>query len=488
MPFSFPCRLPRHGIAFLCLISAVSAAEVESKLVTPNDIGILMEDTCYGCHDDATQKGDVRLDTLGLLPLDARLDLLNRMQEKVYTGEMPPKKKKSQPTEDERSQILAWMSGELGKHDASKLEEKLRMPGYGNYVNHEKLFSGQYKNLKAFTPDRRWLISEYIFDAKFNKLLEHTPFLTIDGTRHFVIGSNNRPLTLTNPFLLPTDSGVRYYDTTLLDGGHLLTMITNAKAVADSMISLAAKKNYVPAIQSIMAQEWADGKILASRELYLKANIGSLLAELYGSGNAAMLPHFSPSKAVPTQQAVGSDGKPLKKPVFDTAAPSRDEVAEIWAGIERYSKDSATDDILIAKCERDWFISGVNQRTLDARVTFMRGYMDDLRQRLTQYNPANPTAPPAEPELAIIREAIKQHRKKGDTYSAVIAKCMAAWDSQFKQERAKSGTIGDAATGDLVDQLFLKILERAPTAKEKTEYSDVTQSDFAKLGNEKAIG
>lgn len=129
-----------------------------------------LEKHCFSCHDADGNKGDVRLDNLESLALDARLDLLNRVQEQLFTGEMPPKKKKP-PTEDERTLLMEWISKDLRAHGASKLEDKLRKPEYGNYVDHEKLFSGQYKDLPGFTPDRRWLISEFIFDAKFNRLL-----------------------------------------------------------------------------------------------------------------------------------------------------------------------------------------------------------------------------------------------------------------------------------------------------------------------------
>ena len=45
-----------------------------------------------------------------------------------------------------------------------------------------------YADLPAFTYNRRWLISEFIFDAKFNRILNHKRFKTIDGKRQFVIG------------------------------------------------------------------------------------------------------------------------------------------------------------------------------------------------------------------------------------------------------------------------------------------------------------
>ena len=84
------------------------------------------------------------------------------------------------------------MSGELRAHNAAKLDDKLRKPAFGNYVDHEKLFSGKYRDLKGFTYDRRWLISEFIFDAKFNRILNHNPNQTIDGKRQSVIGASRR--------------------------------------------------------------------------------------------------------------------------------------------------------------------------------------------------------------------------------------------------------------------------------------------------------
>ncbi len=50
---------------------------------------------------------------------------------------------------------MKWASAELKKHKASKLEEKLERPEFGNYVNHEKLFSGGIKQ-EAFSLARLW--------------------------------------------------------------------------------------------------------------------------------------------------------------------------------------------------------------------------------------------------------------------------------------------------------------------------------------------
>ena len=72
----------------------------------------LFENYCHSCHDEWEQKGELRLDQLDSLPLEARLDVLNKVQEQLYFEQMPPKKKK-QPKVAERKEMLAWVAGEL---------------------------------------------------------------------------------------------------------------------------------------------------------------------------------------------------------------------------------------------------------------------------------------------------------------------------------------------------------------------------------------
>ena len=447
----------------------------------------LLQKYCFSCHNAEEQNGEVRLNNLEALTLDARLELLNRVQEQVYFGEMPPKNEK-QPTEVERNLLAGWVSGELRAHQASKLEDKLRMPEYGNVVNHEQLFSGKYKDLPGFTPDRRWLISEFIFDAKFNKLLDYVGQRDIDGKRYQVIGDNGRNgvrVNLTNPFLLPTHSGVRYYDTTSLDGGHLLTMLTNAKEVSTYLILLAKRKNNLPAVAAIMTPQWEHEKTLATRESYLKMNIEQLSRDLSKEKHESLLPAFVATKYTPPAVAVGADGKPLKKPVFDTAKPSNEELEQIWSGMRKHAEEGVDDEKLILKCEQDWFYFGVNERTIQLRVAFMHGYMEDLIKKMPKVSPVT-YRPPADTELAAIRSAILKHRQAGDTYAAIIAKCIADWSDEFRREREKTSTTDEAVT-KLVDQLFVRIIERTPTPQELAEYTALTTSFLPSLGNEKTI-
>ncbi|MGB0326328.1 MAG: DUF1588 domain-containing protein [Akkermansiaceae bacterium] len=191
----------------------------------------LIENYCWSCHDEWEKKGNVRLDTLDKLPLENRLDLLNKIQEQVYFRQMPPKRKKKQPTEAERAELLTWVSTELAKHNASTLEDKLRYPNYANFIDHEKLFSGEIKE-KSYTPARQWLVSPQIFIERINAI--------------FGLDGRNRQRTfygVTIPVILPDHSGVRYYDITTLDGGHLLTMLSNADWIATKQLRPAQVKS-----------------------------------------------------------------------------------------------------------------------------------------------------------------------------------------------------------------------------------------------------
>ena len=143
----------------LVAVHVATAAEKAFPFTISPKVSELLESYCFSCHDEGAQKGDIRLDCLDTLALDTRLDLLNKMQEQVFFKEMPPKKKKK-PTQTERDSLVLWISSELKKHGASGLEEKLKRPEFGNYVDHDKLFSGEYAHLKGFTRDRRWLVSE----------------------------------------------------------------------------------------------------------------------------------------------------------------------------------------------------------------------------------------------------------------------------------------------------------------------------------------
>jgi hypothetical protein len=215
--------------AVAALVTTVAPAAEPVFRVDPVAAGLL-DQYCIDCHEEGTEKGGLRLDNLGELSLTARLDLMNRVLEQVYLKQMPPKKK-TQPSKEERESLSAWVWQELHTHHASKLEDKLRYPSYGNHVDHEELFSGKTTG-PAFTPARRWLVSPQIFDQRVRDVFG------LEGK------DRGTPLIgVTNPFILPDTSGVRDYDIGLLDGGTLLVMLTNAEWISHKQIRPARVKN-----------------------------------------------------------------------------------------------------------------------------------------------------------------------------------------------------------------------------------------------------
>lgn len=141
---------------------------------------------------------------------------------------MPPKEA-NQPSAEQRQLVIDWLASELRKNNAPTLEDKLRLPSYGNRVDHAKLFSGEVK-AKPFTPARRWLVSPQIFTERVFDVLK------LDERER----AGKRPAGMygvTNPFTLPERSGVRDYDLTAVDGGHFLVMQTNASWIADRIIA-----------------------------------------------------------------------------------------------------------------------------------------------------------------------------------------------------------------------------------------------------------
>ena len=246
-------RLTRLFTLFVAAATFVNARADE--LGGPGDVATILAQRCADCHGADLAEGDVRLDAIAALGLDARLDLLNRVQEQLFLQRMPPEDEE-QLTAAERVSLESWVSQELHKYNAAKFEKKLQKPEYGNYVDHDKLFSGEFKELPGFTYDRRWLISEYIFNAKFQRMLQGNARAKRRGATVSVLGSHRfQQLSLTNPFLLPNRSGVRYYADTDLTGGHLSSMLTNAQKASEYITDYLVKRKtgYLPAIKEIMA-------------------------------------------------------------------------------------------------------------------------------------------------------------------------------------------------------------------------------------------
>lgn len=497
-----------------CLLAIVigvqwSLAENEPKkaqhFTTPAGVESILKAHCLACHNSQINEGQIRFDNLSQLANDDRLDLLNKAQSQLFFDSMPPQDAK-QLTAVGRETLVSWVSTELNKHSASKLEDKLRLPGYGNYVDHAKLFSGEYARQKAFTLDRRWLISEFIFNEKINQLLDYEPTRTIDGQRMVVVGDNGVNIgtrfgggslrqSITNPFLLPTNIGVRYYDNTVLAGGHLLTMISNARKIAAYMSSERTMKAHYPAMYRIMKMELEHLEALRLRGEFLNVHIAKVTRDMYRGNDEKMLPAFVriPIEPIPVY-GIDADGNPIRRTNLELLRTRYGEdLQAVYRGIALYSEEGVTFEQIIEKCEREWFVFGIHEKRLRARVTLMmvlnkQWDMSLIAADVRKRNIQRPEyIPLSDMEMDVIRASIKMHRNNGDTYSEIIAKCMAQWSRTFEKQRAASGEVDDGRVAELVDELFMKIIERRPTDQEAKEVIDLTSVYMKTLGNQKAI-
>ncbi len=455
---------------------------------------VILDRYCFTCHDEETQKGNIRLDNLADLDTPKRLDLLNRVQEQIYFQHMPPKEKR-QPNEEEQKSILGFISADLGVHGASTLEGKLQKPEYGNYINHEKLFSGEYKDVPAYTTDRRWLMSEFIFNAKFQRILGNKTMANRGKERFEVVGSKKLPgVSLANPFLLPKTVGVRYYANEDLTGGHLSSMLTNAQGVSVYMTDVLVPKNkgkYLPAVMEIIAMEEAHTATIASRRAFLESHIERLCEEIFSDRNQAMLPTFVPVVLQPLPEI--KEGETYKKAPMNVSTNMLETLGAaplVYHTLTDPKFVSMSDDDFRAYCERVWFYRGDHERTIQSRMALLREYVPDFRgiaeAQLKRHKKID-YKPLADEEMAAIRAAIQKHRKKGDHYNTLIATCVEDWEQSFAQQRKEAGPPTPEVLTKLSSQLSLLILEREPTSGESAEYIALTQSYVEKLGRRKAV-
>ncbi len=99
----------------------------DDSFTVPTHAANVLDQRCNDCHEGESAEASVRFDTLPKLHQVDRLELLNKAQEQLYFGLMPPEDAQ-QPSDAERQLLLGWLSGELNKWGASKLAEKLQKP------------------------------------------------------------------------------------------------------------------------------------------------------------------------------------------------------------------------------------------------------------------------------------------------------------------------------------------------------------------------
>lgn len=147
-------------VALLVCLSfqTVGASEEFSETIKP-----FLAKHCVGCHQEESPEGDFNIETINT---DFRTEgtsshWLMILDQLVFRN-MPPGDQE-QPEPDEIAKVTQWINQELiaaGKGDIYR--KKLLAPEYGNWVNHEQLFSGTIQT-PPYSPSRLWRFSPEIF-------------------------------------------------------------------------------------------------------------------------------------------------------------------------------------------------------------------------------------------------------------------------------------------------------------------------------------
>ncbi len=491
---------------------------------------------CVSCHGPEKQKGDLRLDSLETIDPVDRQELFLKAREVLQLAEMPPEKAK-QPNEAERKTLLQWLDTQLTGKASKALAEKLRRFEYGNVVSHEDLFSGKYAEEPAYTPDRRWLISEFIFNEKINRLLNYHPTRTIYGTEQAVQGDsgvhwspktergNKFRRTITNPYLLPEKVGVRYSSHNRLTTGHLLTMVGNAKRVAGHMSSEAIMKAHYPATYALMKPELDHRNKIRSREGFLRTYsfLDRLLNDLYGEEHEKLLPKVILKEIPypgPPKHSTGGIQKRHENLEF-LGRFDREDVKAILQGIATYKRtaykvedvteksqldrngkpawapysdaDLAEFENIIQQCETDWYREGVTDYRIENRITTMKLFYDTWDMNRLYLHVKNGKfgspkyAPLSDDEMAVIARTIKKHRKQGDRHVQIIEKCLADWKADWQAQRESSGGTDETLMTAFIMELYSQIFERNPTDSELAENIEQFKLYASKLDRQKAV-
>lgn len=107
---------------YMVINSPVDSTSKEA-LYYKNNIRPIVETYCFECHGEEKQKGDMRLDTLHWNMLNGRdAERWHSALNVINLGEMPPKKK-PQLKDDERRQLVSWLSDNLKKAAIAKQKD-----------------------------------------------------------------------------------------------------------------------------------------------------------------------------------------------------------------------------------------------------------------------------------------------------------------------------------------------------------------------------
>ena len=151
----------------ICPLLAVAhcARGVDADLGGFRDtVAPFIERHCTDCHGTSDPEAKLSLAAIdGNIPTGRDIEAWKQIAERLALGEMPPEDE-PRPDAVETLRVLNWIKAELTKagEDVSDIGRKLMLPGHGNRVDHDALFSGKVK-APAASPSRLWRLRPQIY-------------------------------------------------------------------------------------------------------------------------------------------------------------------------------------------------------------------------------------------------------------------------------------------------------------------------------------
>lgn len=246
LALALACTLGTAGLAAQEPQNAAARAFVET--VRP-----VLDRYCVRCHGPRRQKGGLRLDELA--PAFDDVHVSEQWRQVFYRlrfDEMPPPSTDKQPGADEKDAVLQWIDEQLiAQGRGIHLAEKMRLPQFGNYVDHERLFSGDVDE-PAYTDARLWRQRPQIYAELWGRHYGRKHRLSVKvggafraGDIHRVQFGPHAGKTISqryfaderyaNPFYAYVHhaSGITDYADIVADQASLEALLTNAEQMAE---------------------------------------------------------------------------------------------------------------------------------------------------------------------------------------------------------------------------------------------------------------
>ena len=121
---------------------------------------------CMDCHTGKDAEGGVDLDLFSTnLNSLQKTEFATRVLEQLEAELMPPRDSSELKRSERAEAIRAIRTKVIHSSFGTAYRKRMELPAFGNYIDHELLFSGTIKE-PGFTYSRIWRISPYIFENR----------------------------------------------------------------------------------------------------------------------------------------------------------------------------------------------------------------------------------------------------------------------------------------------------------------------------------